>query len=252
LEERGMTRGRKILAGLVAIVALAYGAFVYLNPTVTFNYRLTIEAMTPDGPKTGSGVIQVSYSSQCCIPGFGTRGQSRVTGEAVYVDLGRGKNLFVTLTDKDSGRQRGTFGDPDGAVSAQWLPTVVFRFNWNWGDERELARQLREAKTAKPKKNVPLLELPTVVTFHDLNDPKSVGVVDPRYISRVLGEGHEITGAFLEFTDEPPTERIESILPWWNWENLRDATLLPGEKFAPLGSPRGLIKQAFKAERGTL
>jgi hypothetical protein len=208
-----MTRGRKILAGLVAIVALAYGAFVYLNPTVTFNYRLTIEAMTPDGPKTGSGVIQVSYTSQCCVPGFGTRGQTSLTGEAVYLDLGRGKNLFVTLTEQGFGRSESKSEPLGGETALIWLPIQVFKFNWNWGDERELARQVLRARGSGPQ-DVPLIALPPTVTFRDLSDPKSVELVDPRTIEVNFGEGYTLTKVTLELTDALPTPGIGKLLQW--------------------------------------
>ncbi|HRA95283.1 MAG TPA: hypothetical protein PLL12_15080, partial [Aestuariivirga sp.] len=59
----------KVLIGLIGALVIIYGAYWYSFPTVTINYRLTIEAMTPDGPKTGSTVIQVSYGSQFNVNG---------------------------------------------------------------------------------------------------------------------------------------------------------------------------------------
>ncbi len=111
------------VAGLIALPWLRY-------PTISFNYRLTIEAMTPDGPKQASSVIQGSYGSTFNLNGGGRRGVTSVTGEAVYLDLGRGKNLFVTLSSNGSGRQSSP-GRLDGALDAIWLPIEVFDFKWN-------------------------------------------------------------------------------------------------------------------------
>ena len=60
-------------------------------------YRLTAEVMTPDGPKTGSGVIQVSYASEINLNGGGRRGSNSVVGEAIPVDLGQGTALQLDI-----------------------------------------------------------------------------------------------------------------------------------------------------------
>lgn len=209
-----MTRGRKAFYWIIGIVAGLYGIFAFiLFPTTTINYRLTLEAATPDGPKTGSGVISVAYSTDHLLIVGGRRGHVRVTGEAVYLDLGQGKNLFVTLTDDGSGRPNLTNDKLDGADNAIYLPLKVFGFEWDWGDEWFLEWQAWAAKAAGPKE-VPLVALPTTVTFRDLSDPKSVMLVDPRNITVNFGEGYALTKATLELTDDPPTEGIGTLLIW--------------------------------------
>jgi hypothetical protein len=207
-----MTRGRKILIGLMGIAAVIYGAFMYLNPTVTFNYRLTIESMTPDGPKTGSGVIQVSYTSQCCIPGFGRRLKTRVNGEAVLLDLGQGKILFVTLTSDGSGRNHSR-GKVDGAVGLDYLAAEIFNFQFGWDGLSMMPAQIKAAKAAGPK-DVPLRSLPTLVTFGDISNPGSAELVQPDRLVEKFGNGYALTKAKIEITDEPQTERIERMLIW--------------------------------------
>jgi hypothetical protein len=208
-----MTRGRKILVWLVCIVAAIYGTFLATFPTTTINYRLTLEAMTPDGPKTGSGVIQVSYGSDFNLNGGGRKGSIKVTGEAVYLDLGRDRNLFVTLSEQSLGRS----GDRDeplaGETAPQWLPVQIFGFKWDWGDERKLAQQLRAAR-AKGPKDVPLIALPTTVTFRDLADPKSVELVDPRDIGANFGQGYVMTRAQIELVNDGVKWNIREVLPW--------------------------------------
>ena len=61
-------------------------------------YRLTIEADTPDGPRDGSSVIEVERRTRpAWIPAPGPRTEYRVRGEAVFVDLGSGRNLVAGL-----------------------------------------------------------------------------------------------------------------------------------------------------------
>lgn len=237
-----MPRGRKILLGLICIVVGVYSCVRITFPITAINYRLTVEAVTPDGPKQASGVIQISIGSQFNMNGGGRRGDIDVTGEAIYLDLGRGKNLFVTLTNNGSGRPSRSMV-LDGAYNAIWLPIRVFQFKWDWGNERELERQARAAKVAGPK-DVPLIALPTLVTFRDLTDPMSVELIDPRDISAAFGSSYALTKAILELTDDPPTVGIERTL---NWVNRINGGYLHGGSTSR-GSPYGLSGLAFKSE----
>jgi hypothetical protein len=239
---------RNILIGLVVLVLTVYSCVRLSFNVVDINYRLTLEAMTPDGPKTGSGVIKVSYGSQWNMNGGGRRGDVSVTGEAVHLDLGRGNHLFVTLDTRGSNRPGSHSELLDGATSAQWLPTKVFGFRWSWGDEWELARQVQGAKATASRSDVPLIALPAIVTFHDLKDPMSVELVDPDNIAATFGEGYVLGAASLELTDAAPTVGIENILPWIT---RIDGGYLDGG-YTSKGSPYGLLGTAFKIEGGKL
>jgi hypothetical protein len=241
-----MTRGRKILLWLVGIAALIYGGFVFLLPTTTINYRLTIEAMTPDGPRIGSGVIQVSYSSDINVNGGGRKGSMEVTGEAIYLDLGGGKNLVVTLQGDGTGRKNVSQSETV-SLSAKWLPVRIFGIKWAWGDEWSLESQSRAA-LATGAKEVPLVQLPMVVSFRNPLDPMSVVLLDPQDISEVLGPGYTLSKATIAITDAQPTEAIVKSLPWI--ENINGGYLHGGKSSA--GSPFGLSGLVFKMEKGRL
>jgi len=202
----------KVLIGLVGALVITYGVYWYSFPTVTINYRLTVEAMTPNGPKIGSTVIQVSYGSQFNVNGGGRMGDTHVTGEALYLDLGQGKNLFVTLQGDGTGRKN-TQADKQSSRNAIYLPVEILELKWDWGNEWSLWRQVRAAESAGPKV-VPLVKLPLTVTFRDLADPMSVALVDPQDISAILGVGYAITSASIGITDQGPETSIASILPW--------------------------------------
>jgi hypothetical protein len=61
---------------------------------------------------------------------------------------------------------------------------------------------------------VPLVALPTTVTFRDTKDPRSVERVDPRDIAQVFGPAYALAGATIELTQAAPTEGISTLLPW--------------------------------------
>ena len=59
-------------------------------------YRLTVEVETPDGTKSASGVMAVHPDR-----GYSRGGHTRTAGDAVFVDLGGGKNLVALLAHID-------------------------------------------------------------------------------------------------------------------------------------------------------
>lgn len=206
--------GKKVVLWLVGGLLALAGLHFLAYPTITFNYRLTVEAMTPDGPKTGSTVIQVSYGSQFNMNGGGRSGDIAVTGEALYLDLGRGKNLFVLLSNLGSSRPITSWDHPlEGSQEAIYLPVYIYGFKWTWGDEGSLWRQVRNARSEGPRQ-VPLSALPTSVTFTDVSEPATVQEVDPRDIALTFGAGYVLSRATIELTRDEETKVIRKIIPW--------------------------------------
>ncbi len=235
----------KILRNILIVLVLGGFAFCKANyPTATFRYKLTVEVMTPQGLKTGSSVITVSYSSVHPLPNPGRWIADDLTGEAVHVDLGQGKNLFVLLTNHYSGRpdrddnQRGGGDFQNGALKPLSLPVKVFDLERRAGEERVMARQAREYLN-QPARLVDPINLPTLVTFRNINDPDSVEIVQPESLSKSLGEGYALVKATLQITDELPVERIEGVLPWFKTQKIE------WEKEISLGRGDSLITRLF-------
>lgn len=228
---------RKIGIGLVAVAAIGWAWWQWEYPTCTFNYRLTVEVETPAGVKSGFADTQVSYSTTLGLPGRFPH--DTVTGEATYVDLGDGKNLFVTLTSNGSGRDH-----EGGALNALRLPLEILGLTRRHGSERDLCRAAN-AFANRGAVDVPLARLPTTVTFKDLNDPKSVKLVDPREADKVLGPEFQVAAAKIEISDQPRNGTIENTLPWLG--TLRGAYL--GNATTSIDAPFGLTGMAFKSER---
>jgi hypothetical protein len=96
---------RRAFLAIIAAIILAplsfYFGYKLLYPTYT-RYRLSVDVETPDGMRSGSSVIEVRYEM---FPELLTERDhiSRVFGEAVFVDLGQGKNLIGMLASGPSG-----------------------------------------------------------------------------------------------------------------------------------------------------
>ena len=138
---------RWVLAPALVLSALGWG-YVQINyPTCSFRYKLIAEVQTPDGLKTGSSVLEVTYSPQWGPLVQGGR-YDTLLGEATYVDLGHGKNLFMTLGTLDAAQSKESWDRPHTASSLRepsdyekmkwaldplWLPIKIFKLGRSGG-----------------------------------------------------------------------------------------------------------------------
>ena len=83
---------------LALLAALVIGDQIRINRPA-HKYRLTVEVETPEGRKSASGVVAVHPDRS-----YTRRGQTRTLGDAVFVDLGQGKNLVALLAHVDNNK----------------------------------------------------------------------------------------------------------------------------------------------------
>ena len=74
---------------IALLAALVIGDQIRINRP-GHKYRLTVEVETPEGRKSASGVLAVHPDR-----GYSRGGRTRTVGDAVFVDLGGGRNLVA-------------------------------------------------------------------------------------------------------------------------------------------------------------
>lgn len=209
--------------GIALAIAAGLGACGESNPP-GYRYKLTLNVETPDGIKRGHNVVDVRFVKR----NFPEKHTNIVlTGEAVYVDLGPGLRPLIALlaardrpTDRPAQAREGwdSYGTPGAVIGRAFRGEPELKKDKIEGGIEVLAgRGPREITPA---------DLPDLVTFADVNDPKTVLAVDPNDLEGTLGPGvkwHRIT---LEITDEPVTTGLERRLPWT--ATLRDGYYLDG------------------------
>ena len=85
----------KWLGPLALLAVLVIGDQIRINRP-GHKYRLTVEVETPDGIKSASGVMAVMPDR-----GYSRGGHTATSGDALFVDLGGGKNLVALLAHLD-------------------------------------------------------------------------------------------------------------------------------------------------------
>jgi len=195
----------KWLALVVVAVAAAVFAWTASAPSKgAHRFQLTVEVDTPDGPRSGSSVVEVERKDgRWPVPG--PRHVFRVRGEAVFVDLGPGRNLVAVLAHGESAQ------DVDQVITL-WVEAYGHH-RWD-EDVWSGRRKLRGAVELRP----PLI--PTLVTFADPLDPGSVRLVRPGEFEEAFEPGFRFRRATLEMVPAsvPVTDGvIEQRFPWLAW-----------------------------------
>jgi hypothetical protein len=185
----------------LALAALALSSCH--GPFVSYRYRLTVTVETPQGEKSGSSVLQSNESDNrgVDLPLLSNSFVTRMTGEAVFVDLGERKNLIALMTCGQRGRDLYKFQ----VLAAVTIERATGKLPWQLN--------ARELKTLGPFE-VPEDFIPTLLTFSDLTNAELWRVVPEQDFEKIFGAGYQLKRVTVELTDAPVTVSIEEKLPW--------------------------------------
>jgi hypothetical protein len=173
-------------------------------------YRLTVEVETPEGRKSASGVLAVHPDRT-----YSRGGHTKTVGDAVFVDLGSGRNLVALLAHID-----------DNKLEIDGTNYVALRAYTAAGGKRVSFNEMSRLTGVVPVK-APLI--PVLVTFGDPANPGTARNVSPDDAEAVLGKGYRLQGITAEVVPngfwpldfggvlgEPVTRSIQAKLPWLN------------------------------------
>ena len=173
-----------------------------------YRYKLTLAINTPDGVRRGSTVTERVYW-EVSIPARGT--PHKLRGEALYLDLGPGARPLIALLTSHlhlkGGMTYWDWGAGDLLSRLYGLPT-------EFGNDAAFMDHIARLGRMRGARRITPADLPDLVTFADINDPKSVIEIDPNNLQATLGPNITWNEITLEMTDEPITTGIEKKLPW--------------------------------------
>ena len=194
--------------GPVALLAALYiGDQIRINRP-GHKYRLTVDVETPQGRKSASGVLAVHPDRS-----YSRGGHTKTVGDAVYVDLGGGKNLVALLAHIDKNLEL------DG------INYVALRA-YLAGGKRVSFNEMNRQTGIVP---VTGALIPVLATFADPANPGTARHVSPDESENALGKGYRLHGITAEAVPngfwpldfggalgEPVTRGIQTKLPWLN------------------------------------
>jgi hypothetical protein len=208
-----------LLAGGVALLAGC-------NPfgsTYSYRYKITVEVDTPDGLKSGYAVHETLVSkSNVDLGDISQKQNSETRGEAVAVDLPGGQTLFVLMPGEVS-----VINALDRAGTGGW-------------DEKAIRIAQGDTPTgphplpfSAPQNYNKSKEFPLFVKFQDINDPKTVELVQPDNLAASFGDGVKLRRVTVEVTDEDVTMGIGKRLEWLMTTGNANLKNHPGAVFLP-------------------
>jgi hypothetical protein len=181
------------------LIGLPIAIWNFYYPTYSWGQKTTVTVMTPEGERSGSAVVQVSWKDNPDLFPDAPHLKYEVRGEATVVDLGNGRYLFALISGAER-RGLATFGGKDK------LPM----------DTNALLPLVKATAASRGESSeVPPIHRPLLVTFADINDPASVSRVDPNDLAASFGPGYALSSITLAITDETVTKgRVEELLGW--------------------------------------
>jgi hypothetical protein len=186
-------------------------------------YRLSLSIETPEGVRSASGVMAVHPNRGYGGSNTGESSGPRTKGDAIFVDLGGGRNAVMLMTHGD---------DEVGLDSMSYLALRAYTAA---GQKVQFRTMNRAAGTFPVKGNL----IPVLVTFSDVNDPGTAHLVRPDDFEAVFGKGVQLHDVSVEVVanglwpidfggvlGEPVTRGIETRLPWLKRPDHQAATAL--------------------------
>lgn len=185
-----------IVGGLVALGGHALWRAAIGGATYSWRQRLTVEVETPSGEASGAAVTSVrkTDTSGPFVPVEARGVHTEVSGEAVAVEVAPGRWLFALL--------KGPGGDFSDA--GHWF-YAAYGLDKAPSFEASMA-QLRAEPRDQPRP-LPPEAWPLMVTFDDINDPKSVRRVDPDDLDAAFGCDRPVDPALMPWRAEGRTYR---------------------------------------------
>ncbi len=207
----------KWLGPLTLLALLVIGDQIRINRP-GHKYRLTVEVETPAGTKAASGVLAVTPDR-----GYNNRGRTLTSGDAVFLDLGGGKNLVALLAHRDK------------SLDLDAINYVALRAYGEAGDKRVSFSQMSRMSGIVPVMGA---LLPVLATFADPAEPGTMRSVAPDDLAAGLGPGYRLHRVTAEVVPngfwpvdfggplgEPVTRGIRAKLPWLDRQGGAEAAL---------------------------
>lgn len=203
---------------IALLAALVIGDQIRINRPA-HKYRLTLEVETPEGRKSASSVLAVHPDRS-----YTRRGQTRTLGDAVFVDLGQGRNLVALLAHIDN---KLVLDDMNYVALRAYAAAA--------GKRVPFSEMSRLTGTVPVRGEL----MPVLVSFADPAAPGSARLVPPDDAETVLGKGYRLQGLTAEVVPngywpldfggplgEPVTRGIQAKLPWLSGAGDSAATAL--------------------------
>jgi hypothetical protein len=200
-----------LFSSATSIVATGGQVLPQASDTHSYRYKLTLEVKVDSEIKRASNVVEISHVTKR-FPEQHTN--VVVRGQALYLDLGPGRDPLIALLDsplKDSDSDK-KFGSYEVSAWVDGNPAATLASDSRM--KAGLAQNEFGMLVARGPKDLSPIDLPDLVTFSDINDPKTVRRVNPDNLAETLGKDVQWHRMTIEITSDPVSSGLEERLRW--------------------------------------
>ena len=163
---------------------------------MVYYYKIMVEVESVVGTLRGESVVSVKvirHFNMLLVPSY----MRTVSGEAVFLDVGLGQNVVMTLGFGPDGRGR----------RLENLAECIFQCSVS--DAVAMTGKAIERRELQGK------DIPMLVTFVDPANPYTGQILPLDAFEAVLGPGYRFKGAWIAMTPRPGGQKtIQKQLPW--------------------------------------
>jgi hypothetical protein len=167
-------------------------------------YRLTVNVLAGGRTISGASVRSLSFHTAWERPANFDADRVTTRGEAVVVDLGVRGVLFATLAAKAFSAELNRWYYSAGI----WTPEAAFARAFG-GDKASWAARVGQPVVLQSS------EFPVLAMFGSLDDPTSVGEIDPANMAASLGPGVALQSMVVEVVKGSVSRgNVARRIPW--------------------------------------
>ena len=207
--------GGIVMAFIVSLLlAMGVSNYEFFHaPTFTYRYKLTIQAVVDGHVVSASNVSEVSQMMD-----IDKSVHAGMRGEALYLDLGPGHRPLIASLSPRPKSETATSKSCWGQNGPTCLTDLYAIPKLEWDLDSKKLNGFDELLRQRGPRDISPEQLSLLVTFADVNEPKTVLEVDPANPNQALGGGFAWKRITLEITDEAVTTGLENKLGWLiNW-----------------------------------
>lgn len=194
----GLRTSSKRCVAAIAMVLFGGLSACFLLPSTSHSFRITLDAEVDGQPKRASSVYRITVTKFPSPSGWQL--DFRTEGDAVYLDLGEGRHLLLLIGIS----QDGWAGRFARQARDLFLPKPY----------RDTLDEFREVSNLKARKELTSQTMPILARLRDVNNPRSLQILDPARVPDIYGPGVRVVSVILEMTRDPVTRGIEKTFPW--------------------------------------
>lgn len=198
----------KWLGVLLALVLGLYGLYLYNFPSYSHRYRLIVEIEADGEIRQASNVVEVTIREEP-IPGRGRLLVPSVRGEAIFVDIGKNRNIVALLSFPARAN-----GLPP--VEPYMLARIAFDLPPHAND----IEAYRKLESLRGSTELAGSLIPRMITLTNITDPTTIKPIQPEKLQQHFGGAVHLRRVSIELTNDSFTPRIERQLGWISQFNL--------------------------------